>query len=266
MQALSTVGVFTNMKADEESQVLMGPPRIQALPNATANPLAWDFAPAADLFKRLRLAMNNVVRETCFIDSLSSASELLAAAAEKLRIECYRVGAIDRAVEIKMPAPASVSVNYTITQIALGMQIYANLSYSLRLFIDKYSNEPFDIIKFINMNRVAKAERLFLQVQETLQQTLRDYYMVKFHTMGQVHVCAVKFRQIVRGSTMQYKKPVYRPVKVEKRKPKIDISSPEESFAIPKGIELTPMPWPISPIHSLEMSTEQLTIMSGFNS
>lgn len=263
MRAVTTAGIFAHMKTDEESQVLMGPPRIQQLPNATSNPFAWDFAPVAFLFKQLRLALQGVSREACVIDNLASASDLLSSAAEKLRIECYRVGAISRSVEVKMPSSANLSVKFAISQLSLGFQTYANLSLSLRLFVDKYAAEPFDICKFINMNRIAKAERLFLQVQELLQTTLKDTYLLKFHSLGQLFVCAVKMRRLVRGSIFMGKRPVLKPVKVSKVKPTIDVSSPEESFTIPKGMELQPLAWPISPIHSLEMSSEQVTLLSN---
>jgi hypothetical protein len=71
MKAVTTAGVFENLKPDEEShQIPMDPPRIQSLPEAAAYPFAWDFVPAASLFKRLRRSLGIFSREACIIINL----------------------------------------------------------------------------------------------------------------------------------------------------------------------------------------------------
>jgi hypothetical protein len=275
MKAVTTAGVFANLKADEESQILMGPPRIQSLPEAAANPFAWDFIPVATLFKRLRQSLGNFSREACIIDELSSASDLLTAAVEKLRTECYRVGAIDRSVEVKMPGSSNVSVKFAVSQLAVGLQTYASLSHSLRLFVDKYADELFDVCRFINMNRVAKAERLFLQVAELLQKTVNEVAAVKFHSLGQAFVCAVRIRRIVKGSAWRPKRSAVispaattatMPAKQAKMPSEPSVPSPEDSFAIPKGVEARPSAWPMSPIQTLHLDLSLNTSLTSFMS
>lgn len=223
----------------------------------TENVIVWDFAEQRKLIRRLCRSLISVHRENAVLPDLNIILEKLSDAVEKLYTECRRIGAISSKSKCEIPASSAISVHYGAQQLTSGFQTIGKLFNSLSLFLEKYKDEPISMMSYLNMNRISKAERLLSQAFTQAQALLRLSYGIRFQSLGQVFVCAVRIREKARGkhvANLSMELPEIfekaKPVAVKQLPPQLQ--TPDDSFQ--QGLftktneERTETLWPASPI------------------
>jgi hypothetical protein len=64
----------------------------------------------------------------------------------------------------------------------------------------KYNDEPFNVLAYLNMNRIAKAERLVCQSHDKMKSLLKLSFVLKVQSAGLVLKCAVRWLKKTRAS------------------------------------------------------------------
>jgi hypothetical protein len=121
----------------------------------------------------------NIGRESCIMPELSKILENLTECIEKLFTECHRVGAIPKKVRPIYPSPNTIGLNFSLKQIATLLQTITNLFNSISRFIAKYGDEPFNVLSYLNMNRIAKAERMVDAAHEKMKSLLKLSFVLR---------------------------------------------------------------------------------------
>jgi hypothetical protein len=184
---------FNNDSIDS-SQVYLGYNNKSLLKRINENyDLKWDLESLKSSFKSLCKSLVHIHREVCVMDDVSFILELINEVFEKLKFECLRIGAISKTLPLPKISASSISMKFSLQQCALGIKSIETLYNSLILFLEKYSKEDFDLLNFLNMNRIGKAERLLNGVVEKIQKLEKFSYLLRFHSLGLLTVCAVRW-------------------------------------------------------------------------
>lgn len=217
--------------------------------------LVWDFSEQRRVLRRLCRSLVSVHRETAVLPDLNTILEKVADAVEKVYTECRRVGAISSKAKFELPASSAISTRYAAQQLTTGFQTMGKLLNGLSLFLEKYKGEPICMLNYLNMNRISKAERLLAQAFEKVKSVLQLTYALRFQSLGQAFLCAVRIRNRLKREkhyeSMELPAVVERPKTVSRQLPP-PIESPEDSFQ--QGLftktneEQVETLWPASPI------------------
>lgn len=183
-----------NQDSIDSSQVYLGFNNKVLISKLKANyDLQWDLDTLKSSFKLLCKSLVHIHRESCIIDDISFILELLHEIFEKLKFECLRIGAISKTLPLPKISVGSISMKFCLQQCALSIKSIETLYNYLIYFLEKYSKEEFDLMNFINMNRIGKAERLLTAVVDRIKKLEKFSYVVRFQSIGMVFVCAVRW-------------------------------------------------------------------------
>ena len=234
--------------------------------------LTWDLTTVQKTFKSLCRTLVTIQRDVCVIEELSHILELLHDSVEKMKIECYRVGAISKGTNVKLPSSANISAKFSLQQIAVAIRGLSSLFNSLTHFGEKYKGESFNLMCYLNMNRISKAERLLQASHEKMQKLLKFSYVLRLQSIGLVFVCVSRWLRKIRGprrtddtlALEDGEDVIHRRNKAYS----IDVGSPDESFR--EGLftktheDKPPTLWPVSPISSLSLDISVNTSINSF--
>lgn len=252
---LNTSLAFTDIDdasnlAFDWNQPLPSPPL-----HISASLITWDFSEQRRVLRRLCRSLVSVHREAAVLPDLNAILEKVADAVEKVYTECRRVGAISSKARFEMPASSAISIRYAAQQLTTGFQTIGKLLNGLSLFLEKYKNEPVSMLSYLNMNRISKAERLLAQAFEKVGALLQLTYALRFQSLGQAFLCAVRIRHRLKhekpNESLELPQIIERPKPVSRHLPP-PIESPEDSFQ--QGLftktneEQVETLWPASPI------------------
>lgn len=159
----------------------------------TGHDLKWDIDSLKQGFKALCKSLIYIHRETCIMDDLSYILELLTEVFEKLKTECLRTGAVSKNAPIPKIATGNISMKFSLQQAAIAIKSIEGLYNSLINFFEKYRKEPFDLMNYVNMNRIGKAERLLTAAVDRIKKLEKFSYFLRFQSLGLVFVCAVRW-------------------------------------------------------------------------
>lgn len=183
-----------NQDSIDSSQVYLGYNNKSLLKRINENyDLKWDLDSLKSSFKALCKSLVHIHREVCVIDDVSFILELINEIFEKLKFECQRVGAISKSLRLPKISAGSISMKFSLQQCALGIKSIETLYTCLISFLEKYSKEDFDLLNFLNMNRIGKAERLLSGVIDRIKKLEKFSYLLRFHSLGLLCVCAVRW-------------------------------------------------------------------------
>ena len=183
-----------NQDSIDSSQVYLGFNNKALISRLKADyDLQWDLETLKSSFKLLCKSLVHINRETCVIDDVSFILELLHEIFEKLKFECLRIGAISKTLPLPKISIGSISMKFSLQQSAISIKSIETLYSYLMYFIEKYSKEDFDLMNFINMNRIGKAERLLTAAVDKIKKLEKFSYVVRFQSIGLVFVCAVRW-------------------------------------------------------------------------
>ncbi|CAG9311927.1 unnamed protein product [Blepharisma stoltei] len=268
---LSTYQAFSDPDIQDNSKVYSVSGTSNQL-KSTNEDLNWDIKEVQNSFKKLCKSLVNVQRDLCVIDELSHILELLHDSIEKLKIECYRVGAISKSTKIQIPSSANLSAKFSLQQISLALKTLHALVTSLASFIEKYKSEPFNLFCYLNMNRIGKSERLLKQAHEKIKSLEKFSYLLRFHSIGLIFVIAVRWVRKFRGiklrinETMNFEEDgIFR---YKRNLPNINVSNIDESVQealFTKTNEDRPQTlWPVSPITSFVLDVSLNSSVGSF--
>jgi hypothetical protein len=111
---ITTSSAFKEIPWEDNNTVLLSIPRNQTNPKNPDFALNWDLSEIQNIFKSLCRSLVNVHRDLCILDDLSTILELLHDSVEKMKIECYRVGAIPKGTKVKIPSSANISSKFSL--------------------------------------------------------------------------------------------------------------------------------------------------------
>lgn len=175
-------------------------PRLLEVPEPSKEKSHWDFRTVQTSFNNLYRSLSTTSRESCLTEDLSQILIHFCAAIDQMKTECARIGAISKDTVVQPPSSVNSSVKLSLQHISVSIRTLAALFFALDSFMKKYSNEPFSIENYVNMNRVAKAERRLQLAHGKMQQLYRFVMVLKLHSIAQVFVCAVRWKNKVRGA------------------------------------------------------------------
>lgn len=269
---ITTSDAFSKISWKDSTQVYVkytrekSPTRV-----ARSYDLAWDLTPVQKTFKSLCRILVTLHRDVCVIEELSHILELLHDCVDKMKIECYRVGAIAKGTEVKLPSSANISAKFSLQQIAVAIRGLGSLFNSLTHFVEKYKEEPFNLMCYLNMNRISKAERLLQAAHDKMQKLLKFSYVLKMQSIGLVFVCVSRWLRKIRGPRSEDTLTLDDDGNMVTRRNKpqsIDIGSPDESFReglFTRTHEDKPASlWPVSPISSFTLDISVNTSIRSF--
>lgn len=183
-----------NSNSIDSSQVYIGSNLKALVFKAKTNyDLKWDIDSVKNSFKALCKSLIHVLREVCVMEDLTFILELLTESFEKLKTECIRIGAVPKATPLPKISAANISVKFALQQAAIALKTTECLYNTLLRFFEKYSNEPFDLLNYVNMNRIGKAERLLMCAGERIKALEKFSYLLRFHSLGLLFVCAARW-------------------------------------------------------------------------
>jgi hypothetical protein len=183
-----------NSDSIDSSQVYLGSANKGLISKLSLNyDLKWDTESLKLSFKSLCKSLINIHREVCVMDDIGHILELITETLEKLKIECLRIGAVSKTAELPKISPSNLSMKFSLQQIAVGIKTIEAFYNSLVMFFIRYKNEPFDLMNYVNMNRVGKAERLLLVSEQQMKKLEKFSYLLRFHSIGLIFVCAVRW-------------------------------------------------------------------------
>lgn len=189
--------------------------------------------------------------------------ELIIEAFEKLKTECLRIGAISKSVLLPKISSANISMKFSLQQAAIAIKTIESFYNSLVKFLIKYNKEPFDLMNYVNMNRIGKAERLIVCVGEKIQKLEKFSYLLRFHSLGLVFVCAVRWIKRARISlpkranqTLDLENDSFKEVNFQKNNLELNDLNNDLEQSVPEplfsatGENKVETVWPASPINN----------------
>ena len=183
-----------NQESIDSSQVYIGANnKTLVFRGKSSHDLKWDIDSVKSSFKALCRSLINVHREVCVIEDLSIIVELLTECFEKLKTECIRIGAVPKTVSLPKISASNLSMKFSLQQAAIAIKTTEALYKTLLNFFEKYNDEPFDLLNYVNMNRIGKAERLLGCAAERIRKLEKFSYLLRFHSLGLLFVCAARW-------------------------------------------------------------------------
>lgn len=201
----------------------------------------WDFEDVSATFKKVSKQVITIGREGALMPDITRILELLTESLEKLFLECHRVGAIPKKIKPQFPSSNNLNIKFSLKQIQTVLTTVKNLFSALSRFIQKYSDEPFNVLTYLNMNRIAKAERNVKLAHDRMQVLMKMGYLLKVQNAGIVMRCAVRWLRKTRQSKREQINATLpldddEPVPVTPKKLKEDQPDPAETSEFQSGL------------------------------